>query len=42
MALLAGAGKTPVRVEKDVPDFTGNRLQHALGREAISLVERRI
>jgi len=31
--------KTPVRVEKDVPGFIGNRLQHALWREAISLVE---
>ena len=42
MELLAGAGKTPVRVEKDVPGFIGNRLQHALWREAISLVERGI
>lgn len=40
--LLADAGKTPVRVEKDVPGFIGNRLQHALWREAISLVERGI
>jgi len=37
--LLSHAGKTPVRVEKDVPGFIGNRLQHALWREAISLVE---
>lgn len=42
MALLAGAGKTPVRVDKDVPGFIGNRLQHALWREAVSLVERGI
>lgn len=40
--LLKDAGKTPVRVEKDVPGFIGNRLQHALWREAISLVERGI
>lgn len=40
--LLTDAGKTPVRVEKDVPGFIGNRLQHALWREAISLVERGI
>ena len=40
--LLLHAGKTPVRVEKDVPGFIGNRLQHALWREAISLVERGI
>lgn len=40
--LLQHAGKTPVMVEKDVPGFIGNRLQHALWREAISLVERGI
>ena len=40
--LLEGAGKTPVRVEQDVPGFIGNRLQHALWREAISLVEKGI
>ena len=39
MDLLQSAGKTPVMVEKDVPGFIGNRLQHALWREAISLVE---
>lgn len=39
MTLLHKAGKTPVRVRKDVPGFIGNRLQHALWREAISLVE---
>jgi 3-hydroxybutyryl-CoA dehydrogenase len=38
-ALLTAAGKTAVIVEKDVPGFVGNRLQHALWREAISLVE---
>ena len=37
--LLGDAGKTPVMVEKDVPGYIGNRLQHALWREAISLVE---
>jgi len=37
--ILAEVGKTPVMVEKDVPGFIGNRLQHALWREAISLVE---
>jgi len=39
MDLLADAGKTPVRVDKDVPGFIGNRLQHAMWREAISMVE---
>ena len=38
-SLLGNVGKTPVMVEKDVPGFIGNRLQHALWREAISLVE---
>jgi 3-hydroxybutyryl-CoA dehydrogenase len=38
-ALLKAAGKTPVTVEKDVPGFIGNRLQHALWREAIALVQ---
>ena len=38
MALLEGVGKTPVEVKKDVPGFVGNRLQHALWREAIALV----
>ncbi|MFM8155147.1 MAG: 3-hydroxyacyl-CoA dehydrogenase family protein [Actinomycetes bacterium] len=35
---LTRAGKLPVRVERDVPGFVGNRLQHALWREAIDLV----
>jgi len=39
IALHRAAGKTPVHVKKDVPGFVGNRLQHALWREAISLVE---
>jgi 3-hydroxybutyryl-CoA dehydrogenase len=38
MALLGVLGKTPVRVRRDVPGFIGNRLQHALWREAIALV----
>ena len=37
--LLEGAGKKPVLVKKDVPGFLANRLQHALFREAISIVE---
>jgi 3-hydroxybutyryl-CoA dehydrogenase len=37
--LLTTAGKTPVTVQKDVPGFIGNRLQHALWREAIALVQ---
>jgi 3-hydroxybutyryl-CoA dehydrogenase len=37
-ALLRRLGKVPVHVRKDVPGFVGNRLQHALWREAIALV----
>jgi 3-hydroxybutyryl-CoA dehydrogenase len=40
--LLERVGKTPVKVLKDVPGFVGNRMQHALWREAIQLVERGI
>lgn len=39
MVLLAEVGQKPVHVKKDVPGFIGNRLQHALKREAIALVE---
>jgi 3-hydroxybutyryl-CoA dehydrogenase len=39
MQLHEAAGKKPAHVKKDVPGFIGNRLQHALWREAISLVE---
>ena len=39
MKLHKDAGKTPAHVKKDVPGFIGNRLQHALWREAIALVE---
>lgn len=37
--LLLRVGKTPVTVNKDVPGFVANRLQHALWREAIALVQ---
>jgi 3-hydroxybutyryl-CoA dehydrogenase len=40
--LMERVGKEPVRVLKDIPGFLGNRLQHALWREAISLVEKGI
>jgi 3-hydroxybutyryl-CoA dehydrogenase len=36
--LLAAAGRKPVHVRRDIPGFIGNRLQHALKREAIALV----
>lgn len=39
MELHRSIGKVPALVKKDVPGFIGNRLQHALWREAIALVE---
>jgi 3-hydroxybutyryl-CoA dehydrogenase len=36
---LKKAGKYPIKCLKDVPGFVANRLQHALWREAISIVE---
>jgi 3-hydroxybutyryl-CoA dehydrogenase len=39
MKLHSAVGKTPAHVKRDVPGFIGNRLQHALWREAIALVE---
>jgi len=38
IALLERIGMKPVHVAADVPGFVGNRLQHALKREAIALV----
>src|ERR1700723_1207601 len=38
MDLLHNAGKVPVHVRRDIPGFVGNRLQHAMKREAIALV----
>jgi 3-hydroxybutyryl-CoA dehydrogenase len=40
--LIESIGKLPVRVNLDVPGFIGNRMLHALWREAISLVEKGI
>ncbi|MEY8518366.1 3-hydroxyacyl-CoA dehydrogenase NAD-binding domain-containing protein [Lachnospiraceae bacterium 29-84] len=39
MEVLRSAGKKPVLCKKDVPGFIANRMQHALWREAISIVE---
>jgi 3-hydroxybutyryl-CoA dehydrogenase len=36
--LLRDAGRNPVHVKRDIPGFVGNRLQHALKREAIALI----
>ena len=40
MRLLERAGKTPVRMRKEVLGFLGNRLMHAMYREACALVAR--
>jgi 3-hydroxybutyryl-CoA dehydrogenase len=40
--LMRDAGKLPVFVKKDAPGFVGNRLLHALYREAMSIVEQGI
>lgn len=37
--LLLAVGKRPVKVHQDVAGFIGNRLQHALWREAFALIE---
>jgi 3-hydroxybutyryl-CoA dehydrogenase len=42
VSLLADLGKEPVRVLRDVPGFIGNRMQHALQREAMYLVDQGI
>lgn len=39
MDVLRRAGKRPVLVRRDIPGFIANRIQHALAREAISLLE---
>lgn len=42
MSFMKKVGKKPIYVKKDVPGFVGNRLQHALWREAVSIVENEI
>ena len=39
MSVLRSVGKKPVLCKKDVPGFIANRMQHALWREAISIIE---
>jgi 3-hydroxybutyryl-CoA dehydrogenase len=38
-SLYKSIGKKPVLVKKDIPGFLANRIQHALMREALSLVQ---
>lgn len=42
VAVMTAVGKEPIRVLKDVPGFVGNRMQHALQREAMDLVDQGI
>jgi 3-hydroxybutyryl-CoA dehydrogenase len=42
METLAAVGKKPVLCKKDVPGFIANRMQHALWREAVYIVEQGI
>jgi len=37
-ALMKDLGKAPIWVKKDVPGFVGNRIQHAMMREALYLI----
>ena len=38
VGLMRDLGKAPIWVKKDVPGFVGNRLQHAMMREALYLI----
>ncbi len=37
--LMKDLGKAPIWVKKDVPGFVGNRIQHAMMREALYLIQ---
>ena len=39
IGLLERVGKSPVHVRRDIPGFVGNRIQHAMWREAFALIE---
>ena len=40
--MMRSVGKVPIRVKKDLPGFLINRLQHAVSREALKLVDQGI
>ena len=42
IAFMRRCGMVPVKVRRDLPGFLANRLQHALSREAFSLIDRGI
>lgn len=39
LEIFGAAGRIPVRVNRDVPGFLANRIQHALMREAFSVID---
>jgi 3-hydroxybutyryl-CoA dehydrogenase len=39
VGLMERLGKAPIWVKKDVPGFVGNRIQHAMMREALYLID---
>lgn len=39
MEIFASVGRVPVRVNRDVPGFLANRIQHALMREAFAVID---
>jgi 3-hydroxybutyryl-CoA dehydrogenase len=41
-AMMRSVGKVPILVKKDLPGFLINRLQHAVSREALKLVDQGI
>lgn len=41
-AFVESVDRDPIRVEKDIPGFVWNRLQHAVFREALHLLEREV
>lgn len=38
-AIMASLGRKPIRVQKDLPGFLANRIQHALMREAFACID---
>jgi len=38
-AIFASLGRAPVRINRDVPGFLANRIQHALMREAFAVID---
>ena len=39
IARMSALGKVPIHVRRDIPGFVGNRIQHAMMREALALLD---